>query len=68
MKRIKESEVVTKRGFRPSRIVMFQKEDGEYSTFLELVAGEGSSTLTHGVFYGDYEEAAQDFEKRVSRL
>ncbi len=68
MKRIKESDVVYKKSFRPSRVVMFQRDDGEYATYVEMIPEEGSPSLTHGVFYDTYEQATQDFDKRVLRL
>ncbi len=68
VKRIKESDVVYKKSFRPSMVVMFQRDDGEYATYVEMIPEEGSPSLTHGVFYDTYEQATQDFDKRVLRL
>ncbi len=56
MKRIKESDVVYKKSFRPSRVVMFQRDDGAYATYVEMIPGEGSPSLTYGVFYDTYEQ------------
>ena len=68
MKRIKESAIVRKKGFRPSRMVMFQRDDGGYATYLEMLTEEASPSLTYGVFYDTYEQAIKDFDKRVLRL
>ena len=68
MRGIKESDVVYKKSSHPSRVVMFQRDDGEYATYVEMIPGEAPPSLTYGVFYDTYEQARQDFDKRVLRL
>ena len=63
MKRIKESEVVRKKSFRPCRMVMFKRDDGGYATYVEMLAEDESPSLAHGVFYDTYEQATTDLQK-----
>lgn len=53
----------------PARVVLdYNKEDGRYRTWLEVLPKEGEPQYFYGRFFDIEEDALRDFDLRVQRL
>lgn len=67
MTRLVESRTIHLNGCEPSRIVLTDTGEGEYTTHTEVLPADRPPYLIWGHYFGDLVEATEDFGDRFLR-